>query len=102
MWNQPPSRLCDFAVRCKGCGETIPAPVGTMPDNWIVAACPLCGQRRRYLPSEFSGAHYRTSFMVGNRALGHRTCTQEVLSPATASFQAANASLYAAIFALAL
>ena len=48
----PQPRLCNFALRCKGCGETIPAPVGTMPDSWIVAECPLCGQRRRYLPTE--------------------------------------------------
>ena len=52
MWNQPQTRLCDFAIQCKGCGETIPAPVGTMPDSWIVAECPLCGQKRRYLPTE--------------------------------------------------
>ncbi len=52
VWNLPQPRLCDFAIRCKGCGEIIPAPVGTMPDSWIVAECPLCGQRRRYLPSE--------------------------------------------------
>jgi hypothetical protein len=49
----PPSpRLCDFAIHCKRCGETIPAPVQTLPDTWIVAACPLCGERRRYVPSE--------------------------------------------------
>ena len=52
VWNLPQSRLCDFAVRCKGCGETVPAPVGTMPDTWIVADCPLCGTRRRYLPTD--------------------------------------------------
>jgi hypothetical protein len=23
-----------------------------MPDTWIVAACPLCGHKGRYLPSE--------------------------------------------------
>src|ERR1035441_4415549 len=41
----------------QGCGETIPAPVETMPDSWIVADCPLCGTRRRYLPTEiFRGA----------------------------------------------
>ena len=57
MWNLPQPRLCDFAIRCKGCGETIPAPVGTMPDSWIVAACPLCGTRRRYLPNrDISGS----------------------------------------------
>jgi hypothetical protein len=23
-----------------------------MPDTWIVALCPLCGERRAYLPTE--------------------------------------------------
>jgi hypothetical protein len=52
MWNLHQSPLCDYAVRSKGCGETIPTPVGTMPDTWIVATCPLCGDRRRYLPTD--------------------------------------------------
>jgi hypothetical protein len=52
MFNLPAARLCDFAVRCKGCGESVPAPVQTMPDSWIVAQCPLCGEKRRYLPNE--------------------------------------------------
>ena len=52
VWNLPQARLCDFAVRCKGCGETIPAPVGTMPDRWIMAECLLCGSKRRYLSTE--------------------------------------------------
>jgi hypothetical protein len=52
VFNLPHSRRCEFAIRCKGCGETIPAPVGTMPDSWIVADCPLCGSKRRYLPTE--------------------------------------------------
>jgi len=52
VWNLPASRVCDYTVRCKGCGENIPAPVETMPDTWIVAECPLCGARRRYLPPD--------------------------------------------------
>ena len=52
VWNLPETRLSDFAIRCKRCGETIPARVGTMPDSWIVAECPLCGSKRRYLPTE--------------------------------------------------
>jgi hypothetical protein len=39
-------------VRCKGCGENIPAPVETMPAQPIAATCPLCGEQRRYLPSQ--------------------------------------------------
>lgn len=52
MFNVPYTRVCDFTLRCKGCGENIPAPMGTMLDTWIVADCPLCGCKRRYLPSE--------------------------------------------------
>lgn len=52
VWQLPQSRICDFTVRCKGCGENIPAPVETMPDTWIVAECPLCRQRRSYLPPD--------------------------------------------------
>lgn len=52
VFNVPQTRLCDFTIRCKGCGENIPAPVETVPDTWIVADCPLCGAKRRYLPGE--------------------------------------------------
>ena len=52
VFNLPETRRCDFTIRCKKCGENIPAPVGTMPDIWIVARCPLCGEVRHYLPSE--------------------------------------------------
>lgn len=52
VWNLPEIRNCDFTVTCKSCGQNIPAPVKTMPDTWIVADCPLCGNRRAYLPPE--------------------------------------------------
>jgi hypothetical protein len=52
MWQPPETRICDFTLRCKGCGQNIPAPVETMPDTWIIADCPLCGDRRYYLPPE--------------------------------------------------
>jgi hypothetical protein len=42
----------DFVIRCKGCSESIPAPVKTLPASWIVAKCPLWGEHRRYIPSE--------------------------------------------------
>jgi hypothetical protein len=65
MWNLPSSGVCDYTVRCKGCGENIPAPVRTMPDTWIVADCPLCGARRRYLPPDiFRG---RLSYRLGKK-----------------------------------
>jgi DNA-binding transcriptional LysR family regulator len=41
VFNLPETHQCDFAICCKKCGENIPAPVGTMPDTWIVAECPL-------------------------------------------------------------
>ncbi len=52
MFHIPTSGLYPFVIVCKGCNENIPAPVETMPEYWIVAACPLCGQKRRYLPAE--------------------------------------------------
>lgn len=65
VWQLPQSRISDFLVRCKGCGENIPAPVMTMPDAWIVAECPLCGEIRHYLPSEiFRG---KLSYKLGSR-----------------------------------
>jgi hypothetical protein len=50
VWNLPESRQCDFT--CKSCGQNIPAPRADMPDTWIVADCPLCGDRRAYLPPD--------------------------------------------------
>ena len=44
--------LYPFVTACKGCHEDIAAPVATLPDDWIIATCPLCGQKRRYLPAE--------------------------------------------------
>lgn len=52
MWQLPETRVCNYTVTCKGCGENIPAPVQTMPDTWIIATCPLCGERRSYLPPD--------------------------------------------------
>jgi len=52
VFNLPKDRKCDFTIRCKECNENVPAPVATMPDVWIVAVCPLCGEKRRYLPAE--------------------------------------------------
>ena len=67
MFNIPQTRKCDFTVCCKKCGENIPAPVGTMPDTWIAAQCPLCDAKRSYLPSEiFRG---KLSYKLGPNLL---------------------------------
>lgn len=67
MFNLPDARFCDFTIRCKGCGENVPAPVETMPSSWIVAQCPLCGERRAYLPPDiFRG---RLSFQLTHKPL---------------------------------
>jgi hypothetical protein len=48
---QGPSNQRDFVIRCKGCGENVPAGVvETLPASWIAVKCPLCGEHRRYLP----------------------------------------------------
>jgi hypothetical protein len=68
VFNLTQSGLCDFTVRCKGCGESIPAPVGTMPDTWIIAGCPICGSQRRYLPADiFRG---KLSYLMVGRTAG--------------------------------
>jgi hypothetical protein len=46
-----PQNWRDFVIRCKGCGNNIPAPVETLP----AVKCPLCGEYRRYLPGRVSG-----------------------------------------------
>jgi len=52
MFHGPTPEIHSFVVQCKGCGQNIPAPVETLPDSWIVAECPLCGGKRRYVPAE--------------------------------------------------
>ena len=52
MFYVPTSGIPPFVIVCKGCEQKIPAPVQTMPDLWIVADCPLCGEKRRYLPQD--------------------------------------------------
>ena len=41
-----------FVVECKGCKRDVPAGVPVFPFQSIVVTCPLCGEQRRYLPSE--------------------------------------------------
>ena len=41
-----------FVVECKRCRRDIPAGVKEFPFQPLVVTCPLCGEQRRYLPSE--------------------------------------------------
>ena len=41
-----------FVVECRQCRRDIPVDANELPFCSIVVACPLCGERHRYLPSE--------------------------------------------------
>ena len=41
-----------FVVACKLCQRDVPACTDSFPFHSIVVPCPLCGERRKYLPSE--------------------------------------------------
>jgi hypothetical protein len=49
---QGPSARKSFVVACKKCRRDVPTGVGEFPFQSIVVECPLCGEKRRYLPSE--------------------------------------------------
>jgi hypothetical protein len=51
MFQGPSARKC-FVVACKKCRRDVPTGVGEFPFQSIVVECPLCGEKRRYLPSE--------------------------------------------------
>jgi hypothetical protein len=41
-----------FVVACKRCRRDVPAGTKDFPFQSITVPCPLCGETRRYLPSE--------------------------------------------------
>jgi hypothetical protein len=41
-----------FVVQCKGCMRDVPAGVTEQPKVYIAVSCPLCRERRYYLPTE--------------------------------------------------
>jgi hypothetical protein len=41
-----------FVVTCKRCRRDVPAGTKDFPFQSITVDCPLCGETRRYLPSE--------------------------------------------------
>jgi hypothetical protein len=65
----PPARLHNFVITCKRCKENIAAPVQTMPDTWIIATCPLCHEKRRYLPAEIFRGRLSFDFERGHARL---------------------------------
>ena len=67
VWNLPAPLLNDFIVCCKGCGENVPAPVETLPSSWIVTECPLCGDRRRYLPPDIFRGRLSHKLALGRK-----------------------------------
>jgi hypothetical protein len=62
--------LYPFVILCKECHQNIPAPVETMPDSWIIAACPLCGEQRRYLPVDIFQGRLSHDFLAMSRRMG--------------------------------
>lgn len=58
-----------FVLVCKECLRNIPAPVETLPDSWIITDCPLCGAKRRYLPSDIFQGRLSTIFPQSPKGL---------------------------------
>ena len=51
MFQGPPARKT-LVVACKKCRRDISTGAAKFPFQSIVVECPLCGEKRRYLPSE--------------------------------------------------
>ena len=49
---QGPSTRKTFVVVCKKCRRDVPTGVAEFPFQSIIVECALCGEKRRYLPSE--------------------------------------------------
>ena len=47
-----PSTRKTFVVACKKCRRDVPTGVAEFPFHSIIVECALCGEKRRYLPSE--------------------------------------------------
>jgi hypothetical protein len=53
MFQGPSARRSKtFVVACKKCRRDVPTGAAEFPFQSIVVECPLCGEKRRYLPSE--------------------------------------------------
>jgi len=49
---QGPSTRKTFVVACKKCRRDVPTGEAEFPFQSIIVECALCGEKRRYLPSE--------------------------------------------------
>src|SRR3974377_1454072 len=49
---QGPANRKKFVVTCKRCRRDVPCGVAEFPFQSITVVCCLCGEQRRYLPSE--------------------------------------------------
>jgi len=49
---QGPSTRKTFVVACKKCCRDVATGVAEFPFQSIIVECALCGEKRRYLPSE--------------------------------------------------
>ena len=49
---QGPAARKSFLVVCKRCCRDVPAGPDQFPAQSIIVTCCLCGEQRRYLPSE--------------------------------------------------
>ena len=70
VFHAPTSGFYPFVIVCKGCHQNIPAPVETMPDSWIISACPICGEQRRYLPIDIFQGRLAHDFLAKSRRTG--------------------------------
>jgi len=39
-------------VTFRACCQNFAVPAQTLPDSWIIAACPVCKEKRRYFPAQ--------------------------------------------------
>ena len=49
---QGPANRKTFVVTCKTCRRDIPTGLDEFPFQFVTVVCPLCGEPRRYRPSE--------------------------------------------------
>jgi len=58
-------------VRCKQCERDVPAGVNATPANYITVKCILCGEVRKYLPTQVGAGyvHYEARKLLQKRGL---------------------------------